>query len=129
MARGTADEWARRVERWKDSGLTAKEFAAESGVKASTLTFWNWKLSAAARATASSEGDSARERKQSAQAREATARKQAAKVSEVVELPIATVTIPVAMVEIILGEVRVRVGAGFDEATLTRVVRAVEAAR
>ena len=37
--------WAKRVERWKDSGLTVKEFAAEIGVNANTLSNWNWKLS------------------------------------------------------------------------------------
>ena len=36
--------WAKRVERWKDSGLTAKEFAAEVGINASTLTYWKWRL-------------------------------------------------------------------------------------
>jgi len=30
--RVSRDEWAKRVERWKDSGLTAKEFASEVGI-------------------------------------------------------------------------------------------------
>ncbi len=38
------EEWAKRVERWKDSGLTAKEFAAELGIKPRTLVFWKWQL-------------------------------------------------------------------------------------
>lgn len=38
------EEWRRRVERWKDSGLTAKEFAAETGINAGTLQFWQYKL-------------------------------------------------------------------------------------
>jgi transposase len=38
-------EWAKRVERWKDSGLTAKEFAAELGVNPRTLVYWKWQLS------------------------------------------------------------------------------------
>jgi DNA-binding CsgD family transcriptional regulator len=33
-------EWAKRVERWKDSGLTAKEFAAELGINPRSLVFW-----------------------------------------------------------------------------------------
>jgi transposase len=41
----TRAEWAKRVERWRDSGLTAKEFAAETGLKASSLSYWKWKLS------------------------------------------------------------------------------------
>ena len=44
MERVTREVWAKRVERWKDSGLTAKEFAAELDVSASSLTFWKWKL-------------------------------------------------------------------------------------
>jgi transposase len=36
--------WAKRVERWQDSGLTAKEFAAELDVSPNSLTFWKWKF-------------------------------------------------------------------------------------
>jgi hypothetical protein len=41
MAKTTSAEWAKRVERWQDSGLTAKEFAAEL---AGTLAYWKCKL-------------------------------------------------------------------------------------
>jgi hypothetical protein len=44
MARTTPTEWAKRVERWRDSGLTAKEFASEINVNAGTLTAWKYKL-------------------------------------------------------------------------------------
>lgn len=44
MARTTPTEWAKRVERWHDSGLTAKEFASEINVNAGTLTAWKYKL-------------------------------------------------------------------------------------
>lgn len=44
MERATRQEWAKRVERWQDSGLTAKEFAAELNVSPNSLTFWKWKL-------------------------------------------------------------------------------------
>jgi transposase len=44
MARADRAEWAKRIERWRDSGLTAKEFAAETGLKASTLSYWKWRL-------------------------------------------------------------------------------------
>jgi hypothetical protein len=36
--------WAKRVERWKSSDLTAKEFAAEIGVNWHTLAHWSWRL-------------------------------------------------------------------------------------
>lgn len=42
--RTSRDEWRKRVDRWKDSGLTAKEFAAETGINAGTLQFWRYKL-------------------------------------------------------------------------------------
>ena len=44
MPRDTRAVWAKRVERWADSGLTAKEYAAEAGVNANTLTHWKWRL-------------------------------------------------------------------------------------
>jgi len=43
-ARATREEWSKRVERWRESGLTAQEFAAELGVNARTLTYWKWML-------------------------------------------------------------------------------------
>ena len=38
------EEWAKRVERWRDSGLTTVEFAAELGISPKTLTYWAWTL-------------------------------------------------------------------------------------
>ena len=39
------EEWAKRVARWSESGLTAKEFASELGINPRTLVFWKWQLS------------------------------------------------------------------------------------
>jgi hypothetical protein len=44
MAREGREVWAKRVERWVDSGLSAKEFAAETGINANTLAHWRWRL-------------------------------------------------------------------------------------
>ena len=44
MAKADQAEWAKRIERWRDSGLSAKEFAAETGLKPSTLSYWKWRL-------------------------------------------------------------------------------------
>lgn len=42
--RENRDEWQKRVERWSDSGLSAKQFAAETGINAGTLQYWKYKL-------------------------------------------------------------------------------------
>jgi transposase len=42
--RTSRDEWAKRVERWQDSGLSAEQFASELGINAGTLKFWRYKL-------------------------------------------------------------------------------------
>ncbi len=45
MARNTKDVWRNRVQRWRDSDLTAQEYADEIGVNVHTLKDWSWKLS------------------------------------------------------------------------------------
>jgi hypothetical protein len=42
-------DWAKRVERWRDTGLSCAEFAAELGVNTRTLTCWKWMLNKEAR--------------------------------------------------------------------------------
>jgi hypothetical protein len=49
MARESRETWIKRIERWAESGLTAKEFAAEVGVNAATLMHWKYRLNAKAR--------------------------------------------------------------------------------
>jgi hypothetical protein len=43
------EEWAKRVGRWRDSGLRTAEFAAELGINPRTLTYWKWTLGKEAR--------------------------------------------------------------------------------
>lgn len=50
--RTSAEEWQKRVERWRDSGLPAEQFAAELGINAGTLKFWGYKLNKAKREAA-----------------------------------------------------------------------------
>lgn len=42
--RTSRDEWKKRIERWRESGLTAEQYAAELGINAGTLKFWKYKL-------------------------------------------------------------------------------------
>jgi hypothetical protein len=44
MEQTSREAWAKRVERWKDSGLSAKEYAAEVGINARSLSWWSWHL-------------------------------------------------------------------------------------
>ena len=44
MARSTRADWERRVRRWRRSGLKREEFAAQEGVKPTTLGWWAWAL-------------------------------------------------------------------------------------
>lgn len=116
------------MERWKDSGLTAKQFAAETGLKASTLSYWRWRLSTAERASAGTDGAQKAERvKEGRRARREP--RPSSRLPACVELPVAAIATSPAMLELMFGDVRVRVPSGFDEATLTRVVRALGVAR
>jgi len=38
------DEWARRVQEWQESGLSAAEYARRKRLRARSLTWWRWKL-------------------------------------------------------------------------------------
>jgi transposase-like protein len=38
------EEWIELVKAWKDSGLSAAEFAHEHGLKAKALSTWRWRL-------------------------------------------------------------------------------------
>jgi len=49
MKTNAREIWSKRVTRWKESGLTAKEFAAELGISAGTLQHWRWRLGSNAR--------------------------------------------------------------------------------
>ena len=42
--RTSRDEWKKRIERWRESGLTAEQYATELGINAGTLKFWKYKL-------------------------------------------------------------------------------------
>jgi len=115
MAKASRAEWVKRVERWQDSGLTAKEFAAELAVSPNSLTFWKWKLGR----ERSTQNDAAKTTKPVAKAAEPKFLQLVPTHSEAVEA---------ASLEVVIGgDVIVRVPRDFDEHTLTRVIRAVGA--
>lgn len=49
MTRADRATWAKRVERWKQGGLSAEQYAGEIGVNPRTLSYWRWRLGAGAR--------------------------------------------------------------------------------
>jgi hypothetical protein len=114
MERASREFWAKRVERWKDSGLTAKESTAELDVSASSLTFWKWKLGR----LASSEPEKPRLRRR--------ARSEGRKHAGAKFLQLVPTTAHRAMsgsFELVFaGGVVVRVPHDFDDVALTRLV-------
>ena len=44
MGRAPREVWIKRVDRWRDSGLSAKEFAEQAGVDSDRLRHWKWRL-------------------------------------------------------------------------------------
>ena len=108
--RTSAEEWQKRVERWRDSGLPAEQFAAELGINAGTLKFWGYKLNKAKREA----GDVAVTAK----------KKRPARVSAFVEVRAAT-TAPAFELELGDGR-RLRVPTDFDVDALGRLLSVLE---
>ena len=127
MARASAAEWAKRVDRWDKSGMTAKAFAAKTGINASTLSYWKWKL-----ANEAGRRTRRRPRRDAAQSAGAAALEQSRaqtpdRSPEFVELPVVELATSRAGLEVVVGQVLVRVPSDVDEVTLVRVLRAVGA--
>jgi hypothetical protein len=101
MARKTAAEWSKLVERWRRSKLTAREFAAREGIAPSTLAWWKWRLGSK------------------------TERRSQVAVVPVEVVPVRAPTTETS-VEVVLGNVVVRVRSGFDAQTLGRVLDVLE---
>jgi len=113
MSRESREIWAKRVERWRDSGLTAKEFAAETGIQPGRLAYWKWRLS-----------DKVVRRECAAALPTATSFVEVVAPAPIASGPISEQAEPL---EIVLCDgILVRVPARFDMATLQRVVSALQ---
>jgi transposase len=113
MERTSREAWAKRVERWRDSGLTAKEYAAEVGVNAHSLSWWKWRLSSGAKS-----------RKRAPRTRRPT-------TPSVTTSPLTFVEVTSSVVheslEVVLpSSIRIRVPATFDAPTLGRLLDVLE---
>jgi transposase-like protein len=128
MAKSARETWAKRVERWKDSGLTANEFAAEMGFNANTLSHWSWKLSqekSASPATAPKRRRSKKPRPRRSKPR----RKRTAKPEPVAFIDVSPVVSGGRnqRFEIELGSRRLFVPPQFEAEALTRLLDVLEA--
>src|SRR5579859_6756623 len=121
MERSTREEWAARVTRWKDSGLTAAEFASELGISARSLSWWSWRL---ASKTRSSPPKRALVRRPP----ESIGRTQTPRAISPLTFVEMTATPETDRLEVVLpSSVRIRVHPGFDSATLGRLLDVLEA--
>lgn len=112
--RSKREVWAKRVERWTDSGLSAREFSSEIGVNQRTLIYWKWRLGKEAGAPSRSTGRRATPVKSKAtsalavtpRARAVAPKRSAPRFMELVAAPEER---PAEPVEIIVRSVTVRV--------------------
>ena len=112
MGRASRDEWSKRVERWRESGLSGEEFATEIGVNTSSLRNWGWRLAA---------------EKRRGERRPSTKSEPLVEFIEVVSPAIVAPPISAgAVFEVVLASgATVRVPSGFDGAALRRLLDAV----
>ena len=123
-ARVSREEWAKRVERWRDSGLTSKEFAAELGISAATLTYWKWRLGKDAREAA---GEAPKTKASKPRPKQARPQPEAAPESDVSSLVVVQAPASDARLEVELADgKRLRVPSSFNTEALRRIVAALE---
>ena len=107
----TSTEWAELVREWQRSGLTARGFAKRAKLNPQTLMWWRWRLATK---------DPSRTPRRAPQAKAGAA---------LVPVQVIQVREPAAAetpVDVVLGDVVVRVRRGFDSATLARVLDVVD---
>jgi transposase-like protein len=98
-------EWQKRIARWKDSGLSAEQFAAELGINAGTLRYWKYSFDKEAREPGSTAAP--------------------AKAADLVE--VRPVVVPAAAFELELGsERKLRIPSQFEAAALERLLAVLE---
>lgn len=124
MARESRETWAKRVERWRDSGLTATEFAAEVGVNPRTLSYWKWRLgSKRGRSLGSTTAKRGSKKTSSRRTRSKKTAALAVRPLSFVEVTKATSALSSEPfeVELVSGE-RVRIPSSFDATSLSRLL-------
>lgn len=123
MDRTSRETWAKRVERWKESGLTAKEFAAEVGISARSLSWWSWRIGHDGRAGRAKPRLASRPK---ARPRVATKR---ATQSPMTFVELAAPMKADALELVLPTSIMIRVRPGFDDTTLERLLDVLERRR
>ena len=112
-ARTSRAEWQKRIERWRDSGLSAEQFAAELGVNVGTLRHWKYFLAKSDR------GGRAPKR--------AVGRRKPASFVEVASAAVSVAPAEsTASFELEIGGRRVRIPAQFEAEALSRLITVLE---
>jgi hypothetical protein len=130
MGHESREVWEKRVARWRDSGLSSREFAAEVGVNARTLAYWAWRLGQSKRPHAATGAPARRPRRQASSSPKAS--ETPVTWLEVVTDDRAeagpTPAAPSSLFELVLcGGRTIRVPPGFDAGSLRRLITIAEA--
>jgi hypothetical protein len=122
MARESREVWAKRVERWRESGLSSEQFAAETGINAGNLRAWTYRLKAEQRR--SEEKRSPVETQALTWVEVSAPAGSAATKSESLRAPVPSAA--TEKLELVLASgMRVRVPASFDAEALRRLLAVV----
>lgn len=112
--RRSAEQWRELVAAWRASGLTAARFAATRKIKASTLSWWAWKLRGEAASTIAEGSGSV-----------AVAKAPPAFVEVVTATAAPSRSGSDAGISLRAGDFEVRIERGFDADTLRRLLDAL----
>ncbi len=129
MGRESRETWAKRVERWSESGLTAAEFAAELGISPGSLKWWKWRLAAEPK-TVTAEPKTVAARPSARRRSAAIAKAPSSVLSPLTFVEMTSPVVSEASLEVVLpSTMRIRVRPGFDDVTLGRLLDVLERRR
>lgn len=124
MAQNISEMWQQRVECWRLSGLSAREYAKQEGFSASTL--YNWAAKLSRKQDIGEVENKPGVEKERAARREGGPCTQNLTQASFVEIPAIASSAAAMCIEISIGEsVRLRVPSGVDDRTLACVIRAL----
>lgn len=118
MRRDAREVWSKRVEQWRRSGQTAKEFAARSGINANTLMHWSWRLG--------SKGGGNHQGRGAGGAAASSGECGAVQFVELLGVTPPTADVDPRLEVLLPGGAKLCVPRGFDAATLRHVVHVLE---